>query len=223
MSPRPKNPPPDRRREILDAAVRLFAEKGYAAVTNAEIAKEAGVTAPALYYYFSSKEELFQAAVREHVGAFIPAVAEATKEECRAAHWNEERFRALYRSTVSFLTGEKTRILLRIVLAEGPRRPEIRQVWMDQVAAIMELLGPYLESAAQDGHIRAMDPRLVFLLLHGPVLSTIIARDFLQVPALQGVSDEAVAHAVMETTFAGLLADRREENRGRSRGADPHA
>lgn len=206
--PRPKNPPPDRRREILDAALRLFAERGFASVTNAEIAKEVGITAAAIYYYFPSKEELFRAAVREHVGRFIPRVADVTQEGISLAHWSEERFRSLYRSAVAFLSEEKTQMLLRIVLAEGPRRPEIRQIWADQITAILKQLAPYLEAAARAGRIRPMDPRLVLLLLQGPILLTIIARDLLQVPGLQELSDEAIVQAVLDTTLAGLLTDR---------------
>ncbi len=49
MTPRPKHPPPDRRQEILDAALQAFAHKGFATATTAEIAKAAGVTPAALY------------------------------------------------------------------------------------------------------------------------------------------------------------------------------
>lgn len=207
MAPRPKNPPPDRRGAILDAALRLFAEKGFAAATNAEIARAAGVTAAALYYYFPSKEELFRAAVREHVGKFMPTVAELTREGGLAGGWSPESFRELLGRTMAFFTEEKTQMLLKIVLAEGPRRPEIRQVWVDQTAAILELLAPYLMAAVASGRIRPMDPRLIFMLLQGPIMSAVIIRDLLQIPALQGVTNEAVVDAILDTTLPGLLTD----------------
>ena len=206
MSPRPKNPPPDRRADILDAALRLFAEKGYAAATNAEIARAAGVTAAALYYYFPSKEELFRAAVREHIGRFVPTLAALTGNGDAAAG-SPESFRAILRSALAFFTEEKTQMVLRIVLAEGPRRPEIREIWIDQLSRVLELVAPYMMHAIASGRFRPVDPRLVFVLLQGPMLSTVIVRDLLQVPALEGVTNDAVVDAVLETTLAGLRSD----------------
>lgn len=55
---------PGRRGEILDAALAVFAEKGYAAGSMREIASRVGVTEPALYRHFPGKEALFLALVR---------------------------------------------------------------------------------------------------------------------------------------------------------------
>ncbi|MEW8979887.1 MAG: TetR/AcrR family transcriptional regulator [Symbiobacterium sp.] len=206
MSPRPKNPPPDRRAEILDAALRLFAEKGYAEATNAEIAKEAGVTAAALYYYFPSKEELFRAAVRQHIGRFVPTLRALTVQAPADAS-GPEAVGMILRNALAFFTEEKTQLVLRIVLAEGPRRPEIRQIWIDQITGIFELLAPFVMNAIASGQIRPIDPRLIFVLLQGPMLSTVIIRDLLQVPALEGLTNDAVVDAVLETTLAGLRSD----------------
>jgi len=67
VAPRPKNPPPDRREQILDAALKVFGTKGFTDATNADIAREAGVTAAALYYYFPSKEDLFHAVIAARI------------------------------------------------------------------------------------------------------------------------------------------------------------
>lgn len=48
------------RRDILESASRVFARRGYAAATLAELAEAAGYAAPSLYRYFGSKEEIFQ-------------------------------------------------------------------------------------------------------------------------------------------------------------------
>ena len=73
-----------RRRSILDAAAYLLSTKGYAALRLSDVAEEAGIRAPALYYYFSSKDELVEEVVctgigdvREHVST---AVAEASAD-----------------------------------------------------------------------------------------------------------------------------------------------
>lgn len=56
-------PAAKRREQLLDTAVTLFAERGYAGATTAELAKAAGVTEPIIYRHFTSKKELFVAAI----------------------------------------------------------------------------------------------------------------------------------------------------------------
>ncbi len=55
-----KGPAPNVRQRILAAAAELFGSKGYAATSVGEIAKNAGITKPSLYYHFGSKEGLYR-------------------------------------------------------------------------------------------------------------------------------------------------------------------
>lgn len=65
---KPRGQGPERRGEILAAARRIFAMRGYQAATMREVAREAGVSAPALYLYFDSKETLLHAIAEEVFG-----------------------------------------------------------------------------------------------------------------------------------------------------------
>jgi len=60
-----ENNSPGARERILEAALSVFARKGYSAASVREIVSAAGVTKPVLYYYFGSKEGLFQAILEE--------------------------------------------------------------------------------------------------------------------------------------------------------------
>src|SRR5256886_5036709 len=64
----------DKRRLILDAAVRVFASKGYHASRVGDIAEEAGVAHGLLYHYFRSKEELLETVFRETWAALLEAI-----------------------------------------------------------------------------------------------------------------------------------------------------
>lgn len=59
-----------RSREVLDAALQLFADKGFAATSVSEIVLKAGLTKPALYYHFGSKEGLLKAILDASVTEF---------------------------------------------------------------------------------------------------------------------------------------------------------
>ena len=60
-----------RPQELLEAALALFVEKGFAATRSEEVAAKAGVSKGTLYLYYPSKEELFKAVVRESFGTKI--------------------------------------------------------------------------------------------------------------------------------------------------------
>jgi TetR/AcrR family transcriptional regulator, regulator of cefoperazone and chloramphenicol sensitivity len=89
------------RRRIIDVALRLFAERGYEGASTREIAKAAGVNAPALQYYFDNKEGVYQACAQHIVDSsiehFQPAVehAEAVLEQPDASR--EDLFEAFGR------------------------------------------------------------------------------------------------------------------------------
>ena len=55
----------DRREQILEAAMRAFARKGFTRATNKDIAQEAGVTAGLIYHYFENKEAVLKAIIEE--------------------------------------------------------------------------------------------------------------------------------------------------------------
>ena len=63
--------------EILQAALTVFAEKGFAAAKLSEIARRAGVSKAALYLYFETKEDLFRAVARTLVAPNLTAMAAA--------------------------------------------------------------------------------------------------------------------------------------------------
>lgn len=64
-----------RRQQILDAAIACFVRKGFQQTTMADIAAEAGVSDTLAYRYFSGKEELIEAAVRQHGDATADALS----------------------------------------------------------------------------------------------------------------------------------------------------
>jgi len=68
-----------RRDDILQSAVRLFVTKGYHAATLQDIADELGLTRPAFYYYFKSKQEILEAICRAAVDAADAVVSDALK------------------------------------------------------------------------------------------------------------------------------------------------
>lgn len=67
---------------ILSAAIQEFLEKGFTSASLRNIAKKAGVTTGALYGYYDSKEDLFEALVGEHYNFLLERFCKAQKRIC---------------------------------------------------------------------------------------------------------------------------------------------
>jgi AcrR family transcriptional regulator len=74
--------PVDKRRTILDAAVRVFARQGFHTCRVSDIADEAGVAYGLVYHYFKSKEEILDTLFLERWDVMLAAIAEADASEC---------------------------------------------------------------------------------------------------------------------------------------------
>ena len=75
-----KAPPIDKRRQILDAAIRVFARQGFHSTRVSDIADEAGVAYGLVYHYFKSKEEVLNELFTERWSLLLAAIDEADSE-----------------------------------------------------------------------------------------------------------------------------------------------
>jgi AcrR family transcriptional regulator len=209
MAPRPKNPPPDRRQEILEAALKVFAAKGYAAATNADIAREAGVTAAALYYYFPSKAELFKAVLTERKSTIMPNLTQAADQLLDVPP--DIVLPNVVRMMSGFLTDERTLAIIRIIISEAPRHPEIAAIYESQIMGeVAPLLMKYFKHQMDLGRIRVMDPRLTAIIVVGPMIAGLILRDIIKVDMAQDVTREMLAQGIIDTLLPGLLVQPKE-------------
>jgi AcrR family transcriptional regulator len=121
-----------RRRSILDAALDVFAEKGFAETRLDEVAARAGVAKGTIYLYVASKEELFAALVRSGIGAPLDAI------EARLAA-TDAPFETVLRTLLTFMRteilGTRRREIVRLLLMEAGRFPEIAELYHREVIA----------------------------------------------------------------------------------------
>ncbi|HYF90705.1 MAG TPA: TetR/AcrR family transcriptional regulator [Symbiobacteriaceae bacterium] len=209
MAPRPKNPPPDRRREILDAALRVFSTKGYEASTNAEIAREAGVTAAALYYYFPSKAELFKAAITERKTTLVGNVEQIAGPLLDMPP--DVVFPVALQAIGAFAADERTQAIMRMILSEGPRNSEVMEVYQrDVIGQVAPLALRYVQRQMDLGHLRTMDPRLLSLLVNGPLMMLVITRDFLKLDVAQDLTNDMVIAGIAQTILPAVIGEKKE-------------
>ncbi|MEU1346685.1 TetR/AcrR family transcriptional regulator [Streptomyces sp. NPDC005795] len=100
------------RAEIKDAALRQLADGGVAALALTRIAKDMGLSGPALYRYFASRDDLLNALIRDAYDDAATAMGVAAARSEAAAHGPRERLRALAAAYRSWAVGEPHRYLL---------------------------------------------------------------------------------------------------------------
>ncbi|MYT72031.1 TetR family transcriptional regulator [Streptomyces sp. SID8367] len=98
-------PRAERERQMLDAAVRVFGERGYRAASMDEIAELAGVSKPLVYLYLNSKEELFTACIRREAAALIAAVRAGVRADAAADRQLWEGLTAFFTHTAEHPDG----------------------------------------------------------------------------------------------------------------------
>ncbi len=204
MPGRPKNPPADRRQEILEGALRVFGRKGYAAATNADIAREAGVTAAALYHYFPSKADLFKAALTERTALLFPMLEEVRQQLMSVPP--DVVLPLVVENMCRFMSDERTLALISIFLSEAPRDPELVELWQSQIVGPgSEVLLGYTRDQMERGRLRPMDPRVLFLIVAGPILMSAIMKDIARIPLLEGFSYDELVGKLNELVMPAVL------------------
>jgi AcrR family transcriptional regulator len=135
-----------RREEILHAALKVFAQQGYAAASMDDIAAAAGLSKAGVYFYFSSKETLFSAAMENPAG--FSAVSSAMSEFLSGGGDSlEEGLVRLSRAYLSLFTSEDFTALLKAVLSEGMRNPGVAAIFKEKIVKRgSELAAGYLKS-----------------------------------------------------------------------------
>jgi AcrR family transcriptional regulator len=101
------------RKQILDASLRLFSERGFARTTVRDIARQAGITDAAIYYHFESKRDLLEALVEER--GFLAGLKQL--EQVAAELPLEETLSWMARGAVNIM--DDNRDFLRLIIMEG--------------------------------------------------------------------------------------------------------
>jgi len=150
--PRYRRRKEDRPAEITDAAMAAFAEKGYAATRVEEVAKRAGVSKGLLYLYFKTKEELFKAVIRNFVSPRLDALIGNIEDSDLTA---EQFLRGPFLDFARTVPKSPARILIRLMVAEGPKHPDlIAWYWENVVSKGLQAIRSVLEKGVRNGEFR---------------------------------------------------------------------
>ncbi len=163
-----------RPQELLDAALALFAEKGFAATRTEEVATRAGVSKGTLYLYYPSKEELFKAVVRQNLSALIAAGEELVVGFQGST---SELLRVLLTTWWERVGSTTAAGIHKIVFAEVRNFPELAAFYTDEVLGPADrLFTATLRRGVRRGEFRALPEREVAHALMAPLIFMTLCR-----------------------------------------------
>jgi len=195
----------DRPGEIVQAALAIFAEKGFAAARLDEIAARAGVSKGALYLYFATKEDLFRAVVEQAIAPNIEAVRGII-----AAHPGPigDLLRLVPERIAGLLETLPVGGVVKMVIGEAGNFPELARVWHDRlVAQALGAMTDAIAAAQARGEVKPGDPRSYALQLIAPLLVGVIWRETFVPVGAASFSLPALARQHVETMLTGMLTD----------------
>jgi AcrR family transcriptional regulator len=174
-----ENPRRERRKEarpgeLLDAALDLFVEKGFAATRAEEVAARAGVSKGTLFLYFPSKEELFKAVVRENISG-------------RFAEWNQEfeSFEGTSADMVRYcmkvwwerIGATRASGITKLMISEARNFPELAGFYQQEVIRPgTQLIRRILQRGIDAGEFRPVDLDYAVFSIVAPIVFLIMMK-----------------------------------------------
>ena len=191
----------EKRRLILDAAVRVFARKGYHTCRVGDIAEEAGVAYGLLYHYFSSKEEVLETVFRETWTELLQAMRGVEESGAPA----REQLRQV--AAILLRAWRRDPDLVRVLVREVARSPQMpRRV--EEIGQAFRAIERIVARGQEEGEFRPdLDPRLASWIFYGAIEEILTGWVLGQLPD----GDEEVAKAertVVEVIGGGFASDR---------------
>ena len=141
---------PDKPQQIIEAAVRVFARKGYYNSRVSDIAREAGIAAGTIYLYFKTKDEILVTLFRDKMAEFVDTVRKAIAVEPDAA----SKVRRLV--SLHFRILEENPDLAEVVQVELRQGQKFfRGASSQEIGAYFALIGSVLEEGVAEGRFRS--------------------------------------------------------------------
>ncbi|HKI22223.1 MAG TPA: TetR/AcrR family transcriptional regulator [Gaiellaceae bacterium] len=185
----------DRRRQILDAAVKVFARNGFHRARVGDIAEEAGVAYGLVYHYFSSKEALLETIFRDTWTQMLARVREVEGSRADASEQVRQVTALLLR------TWRRDPDLVRVLVREVTRSPHVQQE-IEEITEGMKALERIIERGQRTGEFRSqIDPRLGAVVFYGALDEILTGWVLGQLPD----TDEDIAEA--ESNVVQLLVE----------------
>jgi AcrR family transcriptional regulator len=205
-----------RPQELLDAALDLFVEKGFAATRTDEVAERAGVSKGTLYLYYPSKEELLKEVIRHNV---VNQIAEGAEIVRQFEGTSSDLLAMVLRLWWERVGETRASGILKLMMSEVRNFPEIAQFYVDEVITPSDrMLAQIVQRGIDRGEFRAVNVTdvvhalvapMIFLVMHKHSLGACSAGHAIEPKSFIAAQTDLVLHGLEAREHAAPLATRR--------------
>ena len=186
-----------RPQELLDAALDLFVEKGFAATRSEEVAQRAGVSKGTLYLYYPSKEELLKEVIRHNM---VTEIAEGLEIVENFTGPSAELLTLVYTLWWERIGETRASGIMKLMMSEVRNFPEIAQFYVEEVIQPSErLLSQMLQRGIDRGEFRPINVTEVVHALVAPMLYLVMHK--------HSIGACGVGHRIDARTFIAAQLD----------------
>ena len=190
--------------ELLDAALDLFVERGFAATRSEDVAARAGVSKGTLYLYYPSKEELLKAVISHNV---VNQIAEGS-EIIRQFEGNSSELLAMVLLLWWERIGEtRASGIIKLMTSEVRNFPEVAQFYVDEVVTPSnQMLAQVIQRGVDRGEFRAVNVPEVVHALVGPLIFLVLNKHSLGACSISFLlQPRLVITALIDMVLNGLV------------------
>jgi AcrR family transcriptional regulator len=198
--------------QILEAAIKVFAEKGYEASRTSEIAKEAEVAEGTIFRYYKTKKDLLKGLlVPMLIKVFRPLMFRSIERiiENKENHSIRDIFKSIYLDRLALV--KKNKPLIKTVMIEAQYHPELLKPIQEQIAPkLIPIIDQFIEQKIKDGTLKDIEPRLITRTTISLLIGYVILTNTL--PTVFTVdNDEEEIEKIIDILLTGIQKDTKEE------------
>lgn len=192
-----------RPQELLAAALDLFVERGFASTRLEDVARRAGVSKGTLYLYFTNKEELFKAVVRDSI---VPVIGAAEDSIAGYEGHSADLLRSVLNDWWQRLGATKASGISKLVIAEAGNFPDIACFYQEEVIARgTSMISSMLVRAVERGEFRPIDVSVMTQVLIAPMLMLMTWKHSIGPCDQDHLDPQAFLAAFLDVALHGLL------------------
>jgi AcrR family transcriptional regulator len=189
--------------EVLDAALDLFIEKGFAAARVEDIAQRAGLSKGAVYLYFPSKQALIEALVRR---AIVPITETAAAALGGFEGSPREAFMLLFRIMSQRLADPRVLAIPKLIVREVGKFPELAAMYRREVIErALPIVSGMIARGIASGVFRPVDPEFAIRSVFGPIGMHLIMSEIFGVVPEGGLNLPKLIETHLDILYNGLV------------------
>jgi AcrR family transcriptional regulator len=190
--------------EVLDAALDLFLEKGFAATRVEDIAVRAGLSKGAVYLYFPSKEAVLEGIVRR---AIVPIASTAVDMVTNYAGDPRTIITMVMKTVAKRMSDPRTIAIPKLMMREMINFPDFAAMYRSEVLEkVIPMITGLLKTGIAEGYLREVDPDLTIRSIIGPIMLHILLDEVFGVRPGDGLGLDRLIDNHLTILFDGLSA-----------------